>query len=115
MDIPALAQCLARDLSDAHGVTLCLHPTAQGVAVASLIVPKTRQGQGVGSAVLAALTAWADEVGATLLLTPGQRDPHHGTTSRARLTRFYRRFGFRPNTGRRKDFSHSYGMVRPPR
>jgi len=45
-------------------------------------------------------------------LSTAQRDPHHGTTSSARLKKFYKRFGFRENKGRRYDAAVSDNMIR---
>ena len=50
-----------------------------------------------------------------MLLTPGTTDRHNGTTSQARLKRFYKRFGFQENSGRRRDFAISSTMIREPR
>lgn len=72
-------------------------------------------GQGRGTAAMEALCAFADAHRARIILTPGQPDDRHGTTSTARLKRFYKRFGFIENTGRRKDFSISATMLREPR
>lgn len=79
-----------------------------------LIVPKEMQKRGLGTQAMEALCGFADRHGRRILLTPGLKDDRHGTTSRARLVRYYKRFGFRENTGRSKDFSISHGMIRPP-
>lgn len=73
------------------------------------------KGQGTGTAALQELCRFADQYGHRIILTPGTRDDRHGTTSRARLVRFYKRFGFRENAGRYKDFSVTAGMIRDPR
>lgn len=83
------------------------------IKLASIIAGEKRQGQ--GTAAMEALCAFADAHRARIILTPGQPDDRHGTTSTARLKRFYKRFGFVENTGRRKDFSISATMLREPR
>jgi GNAT superfamily N-acetyltransferase len=78
-------------------------------------VPKEARGAGVGSEAMRELVARADAEGKRVLLTPGLRDELHGTTSRSRLVKFYKQFGFVENKGRAKDFTISEGMYRDPR
>lgn len=85
------------------------------IVLNNLIVPKEAQKGGLGTQALEALCAFADQHQRRVILTPGLRDDRHGTTSRARLVRFYKRFGFKENSGRNKDFSISHGMIRDPR
>ena len=80
----------------------------------SLIVPRKDQKTGLGTAAMLALCRFADQQGKRIVLTPGTRDPKWGTTSQSRLVTFYKRFGFVPNKGRKKDFSLSDGMYRDP-
>lgn len=86
--------------------------TRQGgyVVLDGLRVPKGDQKQGLGTQVMEDLIATADEQGWKLALTPST---DWGASSRARLERFYRRFGFVPNKGRHKDFTTMEAMVRP--
>jgi len=80
----------------------------------SIRVMSAERKEGVGSAVMQEITDYADERRLRVVLTPGQRDDGHGTTSRGRLVRFYKRFGFKENKGRNKDFTISAGMIREP-
>ena len=80
-----------------------------------LEVPKADRRTGVGSAVMQELVDYADSEGKMITLTPGLRDDRHGTTSRGRLVKFYKRFGFVENKGRNKDFAISDGMYRLPK
>jgi len=81
----------------------------------SIIVDKATRKQGVGSAVMQELTDYADAEGYQIILTPGTKDDAHGTTSRGRLVKFYKRFGFRENKGRSMDFAIGGGkMIRDP-
>src|SRR5690606_7498658 len=109
-------QAFARDVRERHGRRLCyLFEDSNGNIVLDMIaVPKDRQGQGVGTAAMRDLIAFADRHGRRITLKLGQRDPEFGTTSRSRLERFYRRFGFVPNKGRNKDYSISADMYRDP-
>lgn len=79
-----------------------------------LAVAKDKRKQGIGSQIMQDLANFADANGVRMTLTTGVRDPHFGTTSRARLSKFYKRFGFIDNRGRNKDFSISDNMLRVP-
>ena len=70
--------------------------------------------EGTGSRVMTDITSFADDKNLVIWLDPAQRDDLHGTSSRARLIRFYKRFGFVENKGRNKDFSWRGGMYRAP-
>jgi len=89
--------------------------TKQGdIKLDTLIVSSKDRKKGLGTAVMNALCQFADKHGRRVLLTPGLKDDRWGTTSRARLVRFYKRFGFIENKGRNKDFAMSDGMFRNP-
>jgi GNAT superfamily N-acetyltransferase len=51
--------------------------------------------QGVGTAIMRELCEFADRHAAEIRLTPASKGDNAATTSRARLIRFYKRFGFR--------------------
>ena len=78
-------------------------------------VPKENRKQGIGTAVMQEIIFYADKNNKRILLTPGLRDKKHGTTSRSRLIKFYKRFGFVENKGRNKDYTISYSMYRNPK
>lgn len=84
-----------------------------------LVVPRGLRKQGLGSEAMRRLGEYADKKHLRILLDPATASPTEGaaqgTTSRARLVRFYKRFGFVENKGRRKDFSVSAGMIREAR
>lgn len=84
------------------------------MSIGMIEVPKGARGQGVGTRAMQEITAYADAHGLRITLTPGLRDDRHGTTSRGRLVKFYKQFGFIENKGRNKDFSISDGMYREP-
>lgn len=81
------------------------------VTLGQLVVEPAVRGTGVGSAFMEALTREADKEGLILALTP---DTCYGASSLARLRRFYRRFGFRENTGRNINFLVNESMLRLP-
>jgi GNAT superfamily N-acetyltransferase len=78
-------------------------------------VEKAERKQGVGSRAMEELCDYADQHGFRVVLTPALPDDRHGTTSRSRLVTFYKRFGFKENKGRSKDFAISEGMYRDPK
>lgn len=79
-----------------------------------IAVPKDKLGGGLGSTAMERIATFADSHGLRVTLTTGERDDGFGTTSRARLVKFYKRFGFVENKGRNKDFSISDNMYREP-
>lgn len=106
-------ETVIRELTEQYaGLTLVLHRAhlANFVVLDRIVVGVDRQ-QGIGSAVLRAITAAADKHGDTLALTP---EAMEHTTSRARLVRFYKGFGFIENTGRNRDFATQEAMYRRP-
>lgn len=78
------------------------------------MIAATDLGQGSGTAAMQDLVAYADKVGRRLVLSPAQKGDPHGTSSRSRLVKFYKRFGFVENKGRAKDFTVSEAMIREP-
>lgn len=80
----------------------------------TLIVDRASQRTGIGTEAMQALVRFADEHGKRIVLSPAQPSDQLGTTSRSRLVKFYRRFGFIENTGRRADPSVSESMYREP-
>ncbi len=63
-------------------------------------VEDTSRSRGIGSSVMRDLIAWADANRRTIVVDVAERDAVLGTTSRARLIEFYRRFGFTEKRGR---------------
>jgi predicted GNAT family N-acyltransferase len=61
------------------------------------------------------LCEYADANKLTIVLSPSERNKQMGTTSKARLTEFYKRFGFVENRGKNKDFRFTASMYRTPR
>lgn len=84
------------------------------IMIFMLIVKKENQKKGTGSEALRRLVDFADQHGKRIILSPAEPDDDWGTTSRSRLVKFYKRFGFYENKGRKKDFSISNSMIREP-
>lgn len=100
--------------------SMTLDPRREGVAILqTLSVRRGAARQGLGSKVMRELSRWADRNGVRLELSVAGKgyQPTAGsavTTSGERLYRFYSRFGFVRNRGRRKDFTTTLGMYREP-
>jgi hypothetical protein len=97
-----------QDLAEFH-----LYITRRGDIRLNSIVANIKK-QGRGSAAMRALVRLADEHERRIVLTTADKDIIQGTTSRRRLIKFYRRFGFRPNQGRRHDCQVLDDMIREP-
>jgi hypothetical protein len=103
------------DFPTPDGVTLWL-VEKQGqsgpyLSLDKIIVDAATRRRGLGSATMLDLCRFADERGVTIALTPG----NEFGTPKSFLTRWYRSFGFIPNTGRRADLSISGTMIRLPK
>ena len=83
----------------------------ESVYLAAIVVPKERREEGIGSAYMEELTELADKYNIIVLTSP--EESFGGTLSR--LNKFYKRFGFVFNKGRKKDFRFMYKMYRLPR
>jgi hypothetical protein len=80
----------------------------------SIIVKPDELKRGKGTKAMLQLTALADKHQRRVWLSPGEKDPYHKTTSRGRLIKFYKRFGFVQNKGRNKDYRSRETMYRRP-
>lgn len=89
-------------------VYLVLREREKLLILLKILVPEDDRKQGLGTQVMTELTQFADEHGLRMALTPAT---DFGATSRARLERFYRRFGFEKN----KDYAISESMLRDAR
>lgn len=85
------------------------------ITLTMIKVPKNIQKKGIGTQAMEELSKIADESGKRIVLTTGQRDDIHGTTSKNRLIKFYKKFGFVENKGKNKDWSIIENMYRQPK
>jgi len=86
------------------------------ITLHSLIVGKGKRGQGLGSKAIQMLTDYADKKQKRIVLTTTVKDKQGGTTSRARLVKFYKQFGFVESKGRNIDYTIGVGkMYREPK
>ena len=102
-------QLAAQLRAEFPGLMLDLHRDPSGYVILPRIKVPERQ-QGTGTAIMQRIVTAADANGDTLVLSPTTE----WGSSLARLTRFYRRFGFVPNKGRAKDFTTRETMIRRP-
>lgn len=89
--------------------------SGKDIRLQQITVAKDSRKQGVGSEAMERLCQFADQHHARIILTTGVKDDRTGTTSTARLIRFYSRFGFKRNRGRNIDFTISANMIRDPK
>jgi len=84
------------------------------IYLSQIAVPKENRKEGVGTKVMLDLCKYADKQGMRItLLVSGKTSG--STTSKSRLVRFYKRFGFVENKGRNADYSMSETMYRNPK
>jgi len=103
---------LQRELEERHpGVDFWVTRRGDHLELNRLVVPEGERGSGAGSAFMETLTDIADEHGLVLAMTPST---DFGASSKSRLERFYRGFGFVENAGRNKDFRTRESMYRAP-
>jgi predicted GNAT family N-acyltransferase len=76
-----------------------------------IVVEKGRRGQGIGTKAMEDLIHLADQYEMLTTLSPST---DFGASSKERLKKFYRRFGFVSNKGRQKDFTLFDSMYRLP-
>lgn len=93
------------------GIEAEFNPAGDNLVTIEIIgVPKEFQGQGVGSKIMNTLISKADDLGVTLQLRPAASSTH----SRAKLIKFYSKFGFIENKGANQNPDLQY-MYRLPK
>ena len=94
------------------GASECwINSNRDSIYVSKIIVDKSKRNKGIGTSIMKYLTDYADKNNKVLTLSPSI---DYGATSKERLIRFYRRFGFKPNKGRFADYRFSSSMIRRP-
>lgn len=94
-----------QDLENELGIELEVWNYDDYLELGKIIIPKSVRGQGVGTEAMERVIQYADKVGKDIRLTPST---DFGGTSRSRLERFYKQFGFQKN----KDLKYKDTMVR---
>lgn len=84
-----------------------------GIAEVILVkTPEAKRGEGSARRAMEQFLAEADEQGYRVALTA---EPMGKGVSKSKLENFYKSLGFKPNTGKNKDFDVMSGMIRNPR
>ncbi len=96
------------------GLVIYVYEYKQRILLDNINIPKDKRKQGLGRQIMTDLINYADQIGKRMELMPGVKDKDQGTTSRGRLVKFYKRFGFLENRGRNKDYSMTETMFREP-
>lgn len=107
-------QAFADEVKELYGLHHFSLSFSNNTIKLGMIWVRENQGSGTGTKAMNTLCAFADANGLRIVLTPNAKDEMFGTTSYARLVKFYKRFGFKENRGRSKDFSVSDAMIREP-
>ena len=102
---------LSQQIKQEYGVELSLLDNGEIIELIKIVIPKDQRGLGLGSKIMGEITAWADQKGKIISLTPSK---DFGGSSVSRLVRFYSQFGFKKNKGRNKDFRTRDTMLRYP-
>lgn len=99
-----------------HGLdSFDLSVNGDDITLSMFEVPKAKRKQGIGSSAIEDLVDFADANGKRIKLSPDSKNQERGTTSRTRLIKFYKRFGFVENKGRNKDFTIRESLLRNPK
>lgn len=109
-----MVQDWSGEVARRHGLQefrVYLTPT-DDLRLALIVVPEAERCAGAGSAALRDLCALADAWNRRILLSPAESGGAYGTSSRARLERFYARFGFRNADDEARDAILPDAMVR---
>lgn len=94
-----------QELEDEYNIELELWDNGDYMTLDKIIVSPEDRSSGVGSVVMQKIIDYADEIGRDIYLTP---DTSYGGTSKSRLEKFYKKFGFEKNKG----FKNKNAMVR---
>lgn len=97
--------------AEAEGVKFDASEKDGIITLSRIVVPEDKRSTGVGTRMMEMLTSYADQSGQKVALTPST---DFGASSKSRLQEFYKRFGFRENKGRSKDFTTRETMIREP-
>ena len=109
---PAPSLATVKAWMQSQGIKESIYEGDGTITLSRIIVPRENRGAGLGTEALRKLTEYADRTGQRIVLTPSK---DFGASSVARLTTFYKRFGFVENKGRRRDFTTRETMIREPR
>lgn len=104
----------SKQLEEKYGVAVDLLGNLESdkpLSLSRIVVPEEQRRQGIGSQVMKDIIEYADKNNKKLTLTPST---DFGGESVAKLTDFYKQFGFVENKGDAKDFTIKDAMYRTP-
>lgn len=96
---------------ESKGVKNDLSTKNGNIILSRVVIPESDRGSGKGTSFMEDLTRLADSLELTISATPST---DFGGSSVSRLKDFYKRFGFKENKGKSKDFSINESMLRKP-
>lgn len=103
-----LSESIQDRLSSKYQIDLDIYEFPTHIELKRIVVPEELRGQGIGTQVLEDLIQYAESVGKPLFTTPSSSFGGN----KHRLTKFYRSFGFKPNSGSNRDFRSRESMVK---
>jgi len=95
------------ELSSKYQIELDIYEFPTHIELKRIIVPKELRGQGIGTNVIKDLIQYAQSIKKPIFTTPSSS--FGGNESR--LTKFYKSFGFKSNSGSNRDFRSRESMV----
>ena len=111
-------QAFANSVKQKYGLQdFDLYDDKQGnIELNRIQVARGERKGGSGTAAMQELVNFADKNQRLIWMSVADKNDEMGTTSKARLMKFYRQFGFKPNKGRNKryDLSMYASMYRDP-
>lgn len=93
-----------------HLKGLDIYEKEGSLVLSRIVINDDTRESGIGSKVMSDLVAYADENNKIIALTPSE--DFGGVKSR--LIKFYKRFGFVPNSGSNKNYEFRDTMIREP-
>jgi GNAT superfamily N-acetyltransferase len=109
---PAKVESFSKSLAKEFDAEVDLHLKRGDLKLDMIAVPKERRKRGIGTEIIERITKYADKYGLRVVLNTATAADNFGTTSQERLKKFYKRFGFVENKGRRKNYAISENMYR---
>jgi GNAT superfamily N-acetyltransferase len=97
---------------DEAGISHSISENGKTISLDKIVVPKSVRGSGAGTKAMQQLVDYADQSGKRIELSPST---DFGASSKSRLVEFYKKFGFKENKGKSKDFSTRHTMIREPK
>jgi len=90
-----------------YGVEADVYEYGDYIELSKVVVPKDKRGSGIGTKFMDDLIKYAESTNKDIFLTPSS----DFGGSKGRLIQFYKGFGFKPNSGKHRDFRSRNTMV----